>query len=189
MIRVNYLNNKELLSEIHKSKNSFSYYIENKYHVFRDELETMVTEFTDKYIINSESCQNANLCILKSDASATNITNNGIFNNACVDAFCNKYNIDRIFPSNEIDLINSIYKCKTIILNYGSTFLKNYVYISESCERIIVIVNGLVYINDYNHLSSITPNKTQGIIYRKYKNAEIKYVIVNNELNFDPFKI
>ena len=164
-------------------------YIENKYHVFRDELEKRVTAFIEKYIIIGESRKNKNLCILKTNASGTNITNNGVLDNVLVDTFCNTYSIDRMFPSNEIELINSIYKCKTVVLNYGSTFFKNYVYISESCERIIVIINGPVYINDYLHLSSIIPSKTQGIIYRKYKNAEIKYVIVNNELNFDPFKI
>ena len=75
-----------------------------------------------------------------------------------------------------------------MILNYGSTFFKNYVYISDICEKIIVVVNGDGYINDYNYLSSITSNKYQGIIYKKYKNAEIKYIIVNNDLPFDPFE-
>ena len=31
MIKINYLNNKELLSEIHKSKNSYSYFLDTKY--------------------------------------------------------------------------------------------------------------------------------------------------------------
>jgi hypothetical protein len=86
-------------------------------------------------------------------------------------------------------LINKIYKCKILVLNYGSTFFKNYVYISSSCEKIIVIINGDEYKNDYLHLSSIIPSKYQGIIHKKYKNAQFHYIIVNNHLNFDPFTI
>lgn len=132
--------------------------------------------------------KNHNICIIKSDKSNTNISYNGIFNDAVVEKFCNQYNIYRLFPSNEIELINLIYNCKILILNYGSTFFKNYVYISDICEKIIVVVNGDGYINDYNYLSSITSNKYQGIIYKKYKNAYIKYIIVNNDLPFDPFE-
>jgi hypothetical protein len=49
MIRVNYLNNKELLSEIHKSKNSFSYYIENKYQSY-DCIVTSLNDITEELI-------------------------------------------------------------------------------------------------------------------------------------------
>ena len=167
-------------------------YIENEYHVFNGKLENMVTDFIKKYnFINKELYDKTNetCCILKSDKTEKIITYDGVFNNDIVDNFCNKYNITRIFPSNEIELINSIYNCKILILNYGSTFFKNYVYISELCEKIIVIVNGDVYTNDYKHLSSITPNKYQGIIYKKYKNAEIHYIVVNNNLNFDPYRL
>jgi hypothetical protein len=167
-------------------------YIENEHHVFNGRLENMVTECIEKYSIINNTLYNIqnNICIIKSNTSNTNISNNGIFDNKIVDEFCNKYNIYRIFPKNEIQLINLIYNCKILILNYGSTFFKNYVYISDICEKIIVIVNGDGYINDYNYLNSITSNKYQGIIYKKYKNAEIKYVIVNNnELNFDPYII
>jgi hypothetical protein len=158
----------------------------------------MVTNFIFKYIINESLYykindkflyKNNNFCILKSDISSTNITNNGILKNENVNKFCDKYNINRLFPSNEIELINSIYNSKILILNYGSTFFKNYVYISESCEKIIIIVYGPGYTNDYNHLSNITPSKYQGIIYKKYKNAEIKYILDDGELDFDPYTI
>jgi len=173
-------------------------YIENHNHVFNGELETMVTNFILKYIINESLYykindkflyKNNNFCILKSEISSTNISNNGILKNENVNKFCDKYNINRLFPSNEIELINSIYNSKILILNYGSTFFKNYVYISESCEKIIIIVYGPGYTNDYNNLSNITPSKYQGIIYKKYKNAEIKYILDDGELDFDPYTI
>ena len=166
-------------------------YIENEYHVFEGNLEKMVSDFINKYnIINKELYVNKieACCILKSDKSDV-ITPSGIFSDVVVDNFCNKYNIHRIFPENEIELINLIYNCKTLVLNYGSTFFKNYVYVSDLCEKIIVIVNGDVYKNDYYHLSSITPSRYQGIIYRKYKNADVHYIVVNDDLNFDPYTL
>jgi len=160
-------------------------YIENQHHVFNGNLENMVNEFIKKYIVNDKVEEKTKFCILKSNTSLTNISNNGIFDNDVVENFCNKYDITRLLPMNEIELINSIYKCKCLIINYGSTFFKNYVYISDLCEKIIVVVNGEHYKNDYFNLSSIIPNKYQGIIYKKYKNAEIIYVVVDNKLDFD----
>jgi hypothetical protein len=165
-------------------------FIENKHHVFNGNLENMMTEFIQKYIIHNKSYENENekCCILKTNIN-NNITSNGVLDEEIVTNFCNKYNIYRILPIDEIELINRIHRCKILILNYGSTFFKNYVYISDYCEKIFVVVNGEVYINDYNHLSSITPSKYQGIIYKKYKNAQVHYIINNNNLNFDPIPL
>ncbi len=49
MIRVNYLNNRELLAEIHKSKNSYSYFIEPKYHQY-DAIVNSKEEITEELI-------------------------------------------------------------------------------------------------------------------------------------------
>jgi hypothetical protein len=164
-------------------------YIPNKFHVFKPELENMVDCFIEKYkIIGNKNNINQKICIIKSDISNTNISGNGIFNNNIVEQFCNKYNIRRIFPKDEIELINLIYSCKILILSYGSTFFKNYIYISDSCEKIIVIIKGDCYINDYKNLCKPSPSlhQFQGNIYNKYKNAVIKYIFVDNDLKFDP---
>ncbi len=167
-------------------------FIENKNHVFNGELENKMTNFINQYIlyklINNNS-NHSNYCILKTNKSENKINDDGNFEETIVKSFCDKHNFYRIQPNDEIDLINKIYGCKILILNYGSTFFKNYVYISESCEKIIVIINGKKYINDYNHLSNITPSKFQGIIHKKYKNANIHYMITNNSLDFDPFTL
>jgi hypothetical protein len=165
-------------------------YIPNRFHVFKPELEVMIDNFINKYNIVDVKTNNTNekCCIIKSSISNTNITNNGVFDNNVVENFCNKYNIYRIFPFNEIELINLIYNCKLLILSYGSTFFKNYIYISDLCEKIIVVINGDCYINDYKRLSTTT-NEYQGNIYNKYKNATIVYIHVNNDLNFNPIII
>jgi hypothetical protein len=104
-------------------------YIKNDYHVFNYELENMVPTFIEKYNIIDKTllCKQDNIGIIKSNMSETPISNNGILNNDIVENFCNKYNIYRIFPKDEIQLINLIYNCKLLILNFGSTFFKNYV--------------------------------------------------------------
>ena len=164
-------------------------YIPNEYHVINGNLDNMIYEFIQKYNIINKSIyfNDETICILKSNISNTNVSNNGIFDDKLVEEFCNKYNIYRLFPKNEIETINKINNCRILIINYGSTFFKNFIYISNKCEKIIVVVHGDVYINDYYHLSSITPSKFQGVIYNRYKNADIKYIIVNNELNFNPY--
>uniref|UniRef100_A0A6C0KWN1 Glycosyltransferase family 61 protein n=1 Tax=viral metagenome TaxID=1070528 RepID=A0A6C0KWN1_9ZZZZ len=164
-------------------------YIPNHFHVFQPELENMVDCFIKKYNIinnkNKNKNENEKICIIKSSISEF-ITNDGVFDNNIVEQFCNKYNIVRIFPNDEIELINLIHNCKILIINYGSTFFKNYVYISDLCEKIIVIVYGNTYINDYNYLNSIHTNNFQGNIYKKYKNATITYLTVDNNLNINP---
>lgn len=196
---ITYLCNKKLINNkiifLEKNKKYFFSsvtYIKNEHHVFNNKLENMVFEFIQKYeFINKSLYISNNECtlILKSNLSNTNISQNGVFNDDIVNNFCKEYNIHRLYPSNEIELINNIYNSKIVILNYGSTFFKNYVYISDLCKKIIVIVNGNYYINDYNHLSNIITNKYQGIIYNKYKNANIYYIKVNNNLNFNPYTL
>jgi hypothetical protein len=159
-------------------------YIPNKFHVFKPELELMVDNFIKTYkIINGITNHYEKICIIKTKKESSSL---GIINNETVEKYCNKYNIHRIIPNNEIDKINLIYNCKILILSYGSCFFLNYVYISELCEKIIVVIQGAGQIDDYNHLNSITTSHFQGNIYHKYKNAIIKYVIVNNELDVDP---
>lgn len=168
-------------------------YIKNDYHCFNAELIPMANNFINNYLIfdNSNSINTPiqnHVCIVK-----TNKTNNitiipDIINDEDLIQFCNKYNYNSISNNLEIDKINKIYNCKTFIVSYGSAFFKNFIYISNKCEKIIVIVNGDHYKNDYNHLSSIITNKYQGLILNNYKNAKITY-LVRDDLHFNPHDI
>jgi hypothetical protein len=159
-------------------------YIPNRFHVFKPELESMVDNFIKTYkILNKTTNNYEKICIIKTKKESSNL---GIINNEVVEAYCNKYNIYRLIPNNEIDKINLIYNCKILILSYGSCFFLNYVYISDLCEKIIVVIQGSDQIDDYNQVALQHLSQFQGNIYHKYKNAIIKYIIVDNELNFNP---
>ena len=191
-------------------------YIKNEYHVFNGELLSMMDDFIHNYIPPVLSLPRFNnICILKTNETQNikgrsgqtlfgripnnipendvgvcrNITQDGSLDIHIVNDFCMKHNIENCTQMGEIEVIQTIQNCKTLIIHYGSKFFKNFVYISDKCEKIIVIVNGSTYINDYNHLSSIIPTKYQGIIMKKYKNADIKYVMANANMDFDPYTI
>jgi hypothetical protein len=139
--------------------------------------------FINKYIsknVFSNNTENSNRVALIKSNITCNVTTNGCFDNIEVTYFCKKNNLKIINSLNEIELINQINNCELLIVSYGSSFFKNFVYISEKCKNVIVLINGDVYINDYIELSNDIPTKYKGIIFNKYKNAEFKYVISNN---------
>ena len=163
-------------------------YIPNKYHVFTGELIPNTDNFIKKYLIKN-SLSNSNIVSILKCGTTTNLTNTGFFQENVIVDFCNKYNVNRINPQNEVDTINAVYSCEIMVISYGSAFFKNFMYISDNCKKVIVVVNGECYKNDYAHLSSIVPTRHQGIIFKKYKNAVFIYIITNNDLNFNPYEL
>ena len=168
-------------------------YIPNKYHVFTGELIPNADNFIKKYFIKTDLPNsinsNSNIVSVLKCGITTNVSNDGIIPENVIVEFCNKYNINRINPHNEVDTINSIYSCEILVISYGSAFFKNFMYISNNCKKVIVVVNGEIYKNDYAHLSSILPSEYQGIIFKKYKNADFIYTIINDDLNFNPYEL
>jgi len=168
--------------------------IPNKYHDFVKNLLKTSDIFIQKYLLRTNIISitnNENLCLLKT-SNTNNSTQDGIFNQDIVNNFCKMYNIFKIEQFNELDLIHTIYNCKLLIITFGSAFFKNFIYISDKCEKIIVVVNGSLYTNAYNEHKLVLPTTSEEenfknhILY-KYKNATIKYIVVNNDLTFNPF--
>ena len=81
--------------------------------------------------------------------------------------------------TDEISLINFLYRCSLLVISWGTAFFKNYIYVSEKCTQIIVLVIGPNFINQYNdHF------KTNNLV-TKYKNATVSYYISDTNLNID----
>jgi hypothetical protein len=169
-------------------------HIPNKYHGFVGNLIKSSDIFIQKYLLRTNIISitnNENLCLLKT-CNTNNSNQNGIFNQDIVNNFCKMYNIFKIEQMNELDLIHTIYNCKLLIITFGSAFFKNFIYISDKCEKIIVVVNGSFYTNAYYQHTQVGPSTPEEedsawpLLY-KYKNATIKYIVVNNDLNFNPF--
>jgi len=158
-------------------------FIENNIHNYSNEVDNNVSLFIENNIINNSSINFENnynkICIMKSSKSQ-NLTSDGIFHYDDIINFSNKYNINNIEPTdyNEIELIKIIYNCEIFIVSWGTSFFKNYVYISNKCKSISVIVYGDNFIKQYNsHISSNS-------VITKFKNATINYLIINS-LNDD----
>ena len=86
------------------------------------------------------------------------------------------------FFLNEIHLIHYINQCENLIILWGTSFFKNYVYISDNCKKIIVLV-----MENSNFIEQYNCHKNNNILLKKFKNAEIIYKIIDSELNFNPF--
>ena len=161
-------------------------FIPNCFHVFYKELIPNVDTFIKKYLVSEILDTKEHICLLKIE-NASYISNKGLMKLKVVEEFTKKYSFDIINTNNELKLINTIYNCSILIISYGSAFFKNFIYISEKCKKVIVIVKDN-YISDYNRLCE-TNSPTQGIIVKKYKNADFIYKIIDNdELNFNPFE-
>lgn len=199
---INHLSNRNIINKnniIYLDKNIIYHiqsilFIPNKCHIFNDELCNKVTNIVNKYIIcdridinymkSLNLPENLNkICIIKG-SNSHNLTASGVIPQNNVINFANKWNITLVEPSiiNEIVLIHIISKCKIFVTTWGTAFLKNYIYVSDICTNIIVIVVGEDFINQYNfYLNTNT-------LLHKYKNANIIYKIVNIDLNFNPFE-
>lgn len=162
-------------------------FIPNCFHVFYKELIPNVDTFIKKYLVSEILDINENICLLKIENNGSYISSAGLFKLNIVEDFSKKYSFDIINTHNEIELINRIYNCSILVISYGSTFFKNFIYISEKCKKVIVIVKDS-YIDDYKRLCEISVE--QAIIVKKYKNADFIYKIIDNddELNFNPFE-
>ena len=157
------------------------YFIPNCWHTYPYNYDFKL-ELIDKYIIEQDIIyEKERLCIIKSSTS-NNLTMDGIINIEVINNFCNKYNLHFIEPisMNEIELINTIYSSKILITSWGTAFFKNYVYISDKCEKIIVLVIGHIYISQYSYDKEMNNN-----FITKYKNAIIEYYITDENLNID----
>jgi hypothetical protein len=166
-------------------------FIPNKIHNFDDfenniSVINNITDIIDKYIISDKYDidyytslsipKHDNICIIKSSTS-DNRTSSGVVDINKINEFCMNNNLLFIEPTNmnEISLIHTINQCKILVLSWGTAFFKNYIYISDACEKIIVLVIEKDFINQY---------KTAGNkLVTKFKNATIVYRIIGRNLN------
>jgi hypothetical protein len=167
-------------------------YIPNKYHIINNDLCNIVTQIIYQYIIpdrnNIEYYESLNLpknldtiCIIKG-SNSHNLTSDGIVHQDSINNFSNIWGITIIEPGNihEVHLIHAINKSRIFITTWGTAFLKNFIYISDDCQKIIVLIIGDAFINQYHNNYNNKLNR--------YKNAEIIYKIVDVSLNFNPFE-
>jgi len=136
--------------------------------------------FIYKYLINMEKKYDIkNICIIKSNIDKNNTTD-GIINIDLINNFCKKNNYFNLIPSyyNEIETANVLYHCTNFVVSWGTSYYKNIRYISEKCSKIIVLIPKGFH-NQYNSRKNIEHSH----FYKKYKNAEIKYIVLKNDID------
>ena len=167
-------------------------YIPNRYHMISDELCDRVTEIIYKYVVpdrdNLLYYESLNLprnldtiCVIKG-SNSHNLTIDGIVQQDTINNFSNTWGVTIIEPGeiHEVHLIHSINQSRIFITTWGTAFFKNFVYISDNCQKIIVLIIGENFINQFNHCYH------KGL--KRYKNAEIIYKIIDENLNFNPYE-
>jgi hypothetical protein len=150
-------------------------FIKSKGHIFTsDDLTFNISNFIEKIWKSNEEFNTNKVCIMKTETSE-NLTHSGIIKTQTAVSFCKKFNLDMLNPGdiNENDLIFSLLNCKLFVVTWGTAFFKNFVYLSEKCENIIVLIIGSDFINQYNHFNK----------FYKFKNAKIIYKIVSEDLS------
>jgi len=154
--------------------------IPNKYHNTDESTAPIISNFIQKYfLINNFTPIYERILIIKSSGSQ-NLTNIGVVSEENINNFTLKNNLIFIEPIkyNEVDFINLLYNVKYLVLSWGTTFFKNYYYISDKCTTIIVLIIGNEFIKQYNE--TIQNNS----LIKKFKNVIIDYRIVDEKLDF-----
>ena len=153
-------------------------FIKNKWHIFPKNLDLNLIK---QYLISDNIlCPKNRICILKNSKS-DNKTKSGIVNINVVHKFCFKNKLLLVEPTetDEITMINFLHSCSFLVVSWGSAFFKNYIYLSEKCAYIIVLVIGNDFINQYNQFKD---NKN---LITKFKKSKIIYYVTDTELSID----
>ena len=168
-------------------------FIPNKHHIYDNEdFIKRISDLIDNYVAidikNVEYIKSLNLptnmekiLVMKGNNSC-NITSDGVFLDNNIYNFKKKWNLTHIEPGNidEIELIHILQQCNVFVVSWGTSFFKNYIYVSDKCKQIIVLISGSAFVGQYNNSCANT-----FIVPRRYKNAEIIYKIVDINLNED----
>lgn len=119
-----------------------------------------------KYFVDiNYSTSHENVCLIKSFEDKNKEKNVERFSK-----LNNLYNIN-VNAISEIQMINLIYHSKVFVCSWGTSFLKNFFYVSEKCEKIIVLV-----VEGISHIPQFIGMKNR--LLKNYKNANIYYYIV-----------
>jgi hypothetical protein len=175
------------------------FFIPNKHHYYNNQNNQdfiqRISDFIDNYVAidikDVEYVKSLNLptdmekILVIKGSNSFNLTGDGIFSNDNINSFKNNWNLTHIEPGqiDEIKLIHIIQQCNVFIVSWGTSYFKNYIYTSDKCKKIIVLIKSCdkCFVEQYIKYSSYDIWS----LPRKYKNAEIIYKIVDAKLDED----
>ena len=153
--------------------------IPNNHHSIDGDFALETSKFIENNLIKNDFSIIFNRISIIKSSKSNNLTNDGLCTFDDIEEFTINNNLTFVEPTNynEIDFINILYNTTFIVISWGTTFFKNYYYISDKCVNIIVLIIGETYKNQYD--DAIKNNS----IIKNFKNANIEYIIVNENIN------
>lgn len=109
-------------------------------------------------------------------SKASSITNLGVIpHDDNYESFINSHKLKEIEPGvthDELDVIRLIHNAKYIVFSWGTAFQKNFVYISERCKLIYVLIpQDTIFLSQYH----MTAKK-----YLSHKSANVVFILIND---------
>jgi hypothetical protein len=153
--------------------------IQNNHHIIDGDFALETSKFIENNLIKNDFSIIFNRIAIIKSSNSNNLTNDGLCTSDDIEKFSINNNLIFLEPTNynEIDFINILYNTKFIVMTWGTTFFKNYYYISDKCVNIIILIIGEIYKIQYDN--AIKHNS----IIKKFKNANIEYIIINESIN------
>ena len=144
--------------------NSLHSYFEN------DEIRDNIGRFVNNNLTTKEPTTFRKISIIKHHSSGVSSTM-GSIDYELAKSISKKNGYELLEPSEvgEIDLINYLYNAEKLLFSWGTTFMKNFIYISDSCNKIDVLITGHHFKQEYDSLIG------RGVLPPKFKNANITY--------------
>lgn len=149
--------------------------IPNCLHSFLE--NTKITEkisdfIQDKVVDKMSEVSHIKTAILKKPNSSVSSTM-GTINPEIASRFCKRNKYTSIEPSDigEVSLVNVLYNSEEVVFSWGTTFMKNFIYLSDKCTKVSVLVFGKDFYNEY--INAIE----RGILVDSFKNAKFTYYV------------
>jgi hypothetical protein len=104
----------------------------------------------------------------------TSVTSNiGVIDSEIAEKYCQENGYTMLEPNEigELKLIQLINNCEEIIFSWGTTFMKNFMYLSDNAK------NAKVWIIDQPFKDEYYNAINRDIIVKKYKNCNFEYII------------
>lgn len=153
-------------SKIRLIPNSLHSFLEN--HIMSINISDMIISKID----GDQLVYPSKIAILKTFENSITSTMGAIdFNLAKNYCDMNDYVLINPNEMDEITLIRYVNNCEEILLSWGSTFMKNFIYLSEKCLNASVFIFGGSFIYEYNNAIE------RNIIVNKYKNCNFTYFV------------
>ncbi len=163
-------------------------FYKNQIHTWSDNYQSKLDFLVSRLLVGTVSSEEETVIIVKNSKEKKHAGPNPFsYDYNKLLEFSKKNNGKLICPEDlsEIETVNAVNNCKTLVVSWGTSYIKNFRLISDKCEKIICFVNkNTNYEGEYNNWKKRVINKNNHV-YDKFKNARVKYILTEDiDVNF-----